>query len=106
VPLAAGELTDDYALDATELSNLVEVKERAVDLDGSLADFFEEEDGAFEIGLPCRPIEPGVQQATLRCGDLALTSSRLLDGTITAEVARRRPDGTWLWVLDQPNINA
>jgi ketosteroid isomerase-like protein len=49
--------------------------------------------------------QPGVQQATLRCGDLALTSSRLADGTITAEVARRQPDGPWLWVLDQPNIN-
>jgi hypothetical protein len=22
----------------------------------------------------------------------------------TVEVARRQPDGTWLWVLDQPNI--
>ena len=50
-------------------------------------------------------VEPGVQQATLRRGDLALTSSRLAVGTITAEVARRQPDGTWLWVLDQPNIN-
>jgi ketosteroid isomerase-like protein len=50
-------------------------------------------------------VEPGVQQAALRRGDLALTSSRLADGTITAEVARRQPDGTWLWMLDQPNIN-
>jgi hypothetical protein len=24
----------------------------------------------------------------------------------TAEVARRQPDGTWLWVIDQPRIVA
>jgi ketosteroid isomerase-like protein len=61
---------------------------------------------AYEQIVADRPtVEPGVQQATLRCGDLALTSSRLTDGTITAEVARRQPDGTWLWVLDQPDIN-
>jgi ketosteroid isomerase-like protein len=51
-------------------------------------------------------VQPGVQQPTLRSGELALTSSRLPDGTITVEVARRQPDGTWRWVLDQPSINS
>jgi ketosteroid isomerase-like protein len=37
----------------------------------------------------------------LRSGDLALTSSRLNNGEITAEIARRQPDGHWLWVVDQ-----
>jgi ketosteroid isomerase-like protein len=61
---------------------------------------------AYDQFVAGRPIvEPGVQQPTLRCGELALTTSRLPDGTITVEVARRQPDGTWLWVLDQPNIN-
>jgi len=61
---------------------------------------------AYEQVVAGRPnFEPGDQQAALRCGELALTTSRLADGTITAEVARRQPDGTWLWVLDQPNIN-
>jgi hypothetical protein len=32
---------------------------------------------------------------------LALTSTRLADGTVTGEVARRQADGTWLWVLDR-----
>jgi hypothetical protein len=32
---------------------------------------------------------------------LALTSTRLPDGTVTAEVARRQNDGTWQWVIDQ-----
>lgn len=38
-------------------------------------------------------------------GDLALTSARFDDGAATVEVARRQPDGTWLFVIDQPNIN-
>jgi len=44
------------------------------------------------------------QRPALRNGDLALTSTRLPGGGATVEVARRQPDGTWLWVLDQPNI--
>jgi len=40
------------------------------------------------------------QRPALRCGDLALTSTRFAGG-VTAEVARRQPDGTWLWVIDQ-----
>ena len=37
-------------------------------------------------------------------GDLALTSTRLSDGSVTAEVARRQVDGTWLWVIDKFSI--
>lgn len=40
----------------------------------------------------------------LRCGDLALTSTRLPDGRTTAEIARRQADGTWRWVIDQPDV--
>lgn len=43
-------------------------------------------------------------QPAVRNGDLALTSSRLPDGGATAEIARRQPDGTWRWVIDQPRI--
>jgi ketosteroid isomerase-like protein len=46
----------------------------------------------------------GDQQPALRVGDLALGSTRLVDGGVTAEVARRRPDGTWRWVIDQWNV--
>ncbi|PWV77156.1 hypothetical protein SAMN05421630_105374 [Prauserella marina] len=46
----------------------------------------------------------GQRQPTLRSGDLALTSVRLAGGGATAEVARRQPDGTWLWILDQPRV--
>ena len=45
---------------------------------------------------------PGRQHPALVSGDLALTASTLTTGEITVEVARRQPDGSWLWVLDQP----
>ncbi len=52
--------------------------------------------------LANRPqLDPSIQAEALCCGDLALTSSRLSNGDITAEVARRQPDGSWLWVVDQ-----
>jgi hypothetical protein len=52
-----------------------------------------------------KPIfEKGKQKLALRNGDLALTSSRLVNGTITAEVARLQPDNTWLWIIDEPNM--
>jgi ketosteroid isomerase-like protein len=52
--------------------------------------------------LANRPqLNPSSQAAALCSGDLALTSSRLSNGDITAEVARRQPDGSWLWVVDQ-----
>lgn len=46
------------------------------------------------------------QRSLLVAGELALTSTRLLDSGATAEVARRQPDGTWLWVADRPNVLA
>src|ERR671915_1406010 len=45
---------------------------------------------------------PGRQHPTLVSGDLALTASTLTTGEITVEIARRQPDGSWLWVVDQP----
>jgi len=42
------------------------------------------------------------QQPVIRRGDLALTSTRLPGGGATVEVARRQPDGSWRWVIDQP----
>jgi ketosteroid isomerase-like protein len=51
-----------------------------------------------------RKFEFGDQQAAVVSGDLALTSTRLPDGTVTAEVARRQSDGTWLWVIDRFTI--
>jgi len=52
--------------------------------------------------LASRPqFTPSAQAPALCSGDLALTSSRLDNGDITAEIARRQPDGNWLWAVDQ-----
>ena len=46
----------------------------------------------------------GEQRPALICGDLALTSTRLPDGDVTTEVARRQSDGSWLWVIDRYSV--
>lgn len=63
-----------------------------------------------------KPTFSGENQAAIRNGDLALTSTRFTistlspDGkpmtlqTATTEVARRQADDTWLWMIDQPNV--
>ncbi len=42
---------------------------------------------------------------TLVSGDIALTSTIARDGAgVRVQVARRQPDGTWLRLLDQPEL--
>ncbi len=73
--------------------------------DGSVAVGSEEIRKFYSALLASRPhFEPGTQRAALRAGDLALTSSQLTTGTVTAEIARRQVDGSWRWVVDQPAI--
>jgi len=49
-----------------------------------------------------KPEEP---LPTLRFGDLALTSTRPADNTGgRVQVARRQPDGTWLRIMDRPEL--
>lgn len=57
-----------------------------------------------EITATGRKFASGVQRPAVINGDLALTSSKLPDGTITTEVARRQSDGTWLWVIDRFSV--
>lgn len=57
----------------------------------------------YEMLLAGRPQFSGDVRPALRHGDLALTSTRFQDGA-TAEIAQRQPDGTWLWIADQPNV--
>lgn len=62
---------------------------------------------AYQRFIEGRPVlPPGQPGPTLRNGDLALTSTRLPSGGVTTEVARRQPDGTWRWVIDNPNVLA
>lgn len=49
----------------------------------------------FRAGEPC----PAILN-----GELALTSSRYPNGTISSEIARQQADGTWLWIIDYPTI--
>lgn len=54
-----------------------------------------------EIVAAGRKFAMGEQRPALMCGDLAMTSTRLPDGDVTTEVARRQADGSWLWVIDR-----
>jgi ketosteroid isomerase-like protein len=49
--------------------------------------------------------QPESPLPTLISGDIALTSTMAKDGTgARAQVVRRQPDGTWLRLLDQPEL--
>ena len=48
----------------------------------------------------------GNQRPAIICGDLALTSTRLPNSSVTAEIARKQANGGWLWVIDQPSIGS
>lgn len=47
---------------------------------------------------------PGAIQPAIGTAEVALTSTRLSTGGATAEIARRQPDGTWRWLVDQPKV--
>ena len=60
---------------------------------------------AYAEFLAGRPtLESAGRQPTIINDDIALTSTRLPGGGATVEVARRQPDGTWRWVIDQPSV--
>ena len=49
--------------------------------------------------------EPEPPLRTLASGGIALTATVARDGTgVRVQVARRQPDGTWLRLLDQPEL--
>ena len=53
--------------------------------------------------VPHREPEPPLP--TVSSGDLALTSTRSADGTgIRVQVVRRQADGSWLRVIDRPEL--
>lgn len=61
---------------------------------------------AYQALLASKPaFKNGYQAPALVNGMLALTST-LIPGGATAELARRQQDGTWLWVMDRPNVLA
>jgi ketosteroid isomerase-like protein len=109
------------ARDTQDLERLLVSRQKAGDVDGMVALYepdavIDSGDGrltrgreairAFftEIVAEGRRFELGEQRPALACGDLALTSTRLPDGSVTAEVARQQSDGTWLWVIDRFSV--
>jgi ketosteroid isomerase-like protein len=54
-----------------------------------------------ELAASGRKFAVGEQRPAVISGDLALTSTRFADDGVTAEVARRQANGTWLWVIDK-----
>lgn len=109
------------AYDPQDLERLLVARENAGDVDGMTSLY--EPDAVLDSGgghlthgreairrffaelvATGRKFQMGKQQPALICGDLALTSTRLPDGTVTAEVARRQTDGTWLWVIDKFSV--
>jgi ketosteroid isomerase-like protein len=117
----ADEVSREPARDPQDLERLLVSRERAGDVD-RMAALYEPHavldcgDGrlilgreairAFYAGLVAmgRKFDFGDQRPAVISGDSALTSTRLPDGSVTAEVARRQGDGTWLWGIDQFSI--
>jgi SnoaL-like domain len=115
------EVGREPARDPQDLERLLVSRERAGDVDG-MAALYEPHavldcgDGrlmlgreairAFYVGLVAtgRKFHFGNPRPAIISGDLALTSTRSPDGSVTAEIARRQGDGTWLWVIDQFSI--
>ncbi len=110
------------AREPEDLARLFVLRASAGDADG-LAALYEPDavlslpDGQTAVGRPAirdfyarllttrRNFGGGEQRPAMRRGDLALTSTRTANGRVTAEVARRQADGSWLWAIDQPNIS-
>lgn len=88
--------------DVEGLVSLYEPNAMIVDGDTVVAVGLDEIRAFFVRFLAHRPqIDPSSQAPALCNGDIALTSSRLSNGEVTAEIARRQADGRWLWVIDQ-----
>lgn len=103
--------TREPARDPQDLERLLVIRQNAGDVEGMVA-LFEPDavvdpgDGqvlrgheairAFYVELVASGHKFGVgeQRPARISGDLALTSTRSINGSVTAEVARRQPDGT------------
>lgn len=114
-----GAAGPDKALQPEDLDRLFLERASAGDVDGVVALYEPEAVLAFPPGrlavgteairqvyrelLASPPRFTGTIRPAIRNGDLALTSSTRA-GNATVEVARRQPDGSWLWLIDQPNV--
>jgi ketosteroid isomerase-like protein len=115
------KVSRELASDPQDLERLLVVRQRAGDLDGMVALYEPDavlfcDEGRFIRGREAirsffskaiatgNKFQFGEQRPAIISGDLALTSTQLPDGIVTAEVARRQSDGNWLWVIDRFSI--
>ncbi len=117
----ADKTNREPARDPQDLERLLISRERAGDVDG-MAALYEAEavldcgDGQLKNGREAirlyfaeqaaagKKFDFGEQRPAIISGNLALTSTRLPDGSVTAEVARRQRDGSWLWIIDKFSV--
>jgi len=120
--VALNPLSRDFALDHQDLARLLVSRANAGDVEGMVA-LYEPDavlacgDGRSAVGTDAirkfytdllaagRTFDLGEQRPAMLRENLALTSTRLPNGIVTAEVARKQIDGRWLWVIDQPSIS-
>ena len=115
------QVNREPANDPLDLERLLVERQRVGDIEGMLALFepnaiLDTGDGPLIQGAPAirtlfeafiasgEKMTLGIQSPAVVNGDLALTSTKISDGSITAEVARRQCDGTWLWVIDKYSV--
>ena len=115
------EASREPARDPQDLERLLIARQWAGDVDSMVALFephalIDSGEGRLTLGREAiraffagvtatgRKFEAEIQSPAIINGDLALTSTRLSDGSVTAEVARRQAAGTWLWVIDKFSI--
>jgi hypothetical protein len=117
-----GAIKREPAYDPQDLERLLVIRQHAGDVDGMTALF--EPDAVIDCGggrlvrgieairsfyvetiAAGRKFAYGEQRPALISGDLALTATRLPDGDVTTEVARRQSDGSWLWVIDRYTVS-
>ena len=115
------ELGSKTAHDPQDLERLLIARQWAGDVEGMAALYeldavLDSGEGRLTIGVEAiralfadftatgQKFASGNQSPAVISGDLALTSTHLPDGSVTAEVARRQSDGTWRWVIDKYSI--
>ena len=118
-------MTDDSsrerAREPQDLERLLIARQWAGDIDGMVALYepdavLDDGEGGTAVGKEAirvlfaaltatgKKFAAGTQRPAMVRGDLALTSTLLPDGNVTAEVARRQSDSTWLWIIDKFSV--
>jgi ketosteroid isomerase-like protein len=115
------EVGREPARDPQDLERLLVSRQRAGDVDGMVALYephavLDWGDGRLTQGREAiraffaelvaqgQKFDVGDQRPAIVSGDLALTSTLSPNGSVTAEIARRQPDGTWLWAIDKFSV--